>query len=167
MAYKCISRLARLWPASSHDHGPHVHLQTRSITASKLAPSWPPNAYLQTCSITTSKCISRPARLRPLSSSPDSLDYGLQVHLETCSITASKFALSWPPSAYLITRSITTSKCISRLARLRPPSSHEHGLQGHLQTRLITISECISKFTRSGLSSVSPNMIDHPLQVHL
>jgi len=35
MASKCISKLARLRPASSHDHGLHVHLQTRSITASK------------------------------------------------------------------------------------------------------------------------------------
>jgi len=88
-------------------------------------------------------------------------------------------------------RSITASKCISRLARLRAPRSHDHclqvhisklarsrppsvspnsldyGLQVHLQTRSITISECISKFTRSRPPSVSPNTLDYRLQVHL
>jgi len=73
---------------------------------------------------------------------------------------ACKFARSWPPSGYLGTRSITASKCISKLSRLQPP-------QVHLQTCSITISECISKITQSGPPSVSPNMLDYRLQVHL
>jgi len=45
------------------------------------------------------------------------------------------------------------SKCIYKLARLRPPSespnSLGHGLKVHLQTLSITASECISEFTQS------------------
>jgi len=47
-ASKYLSILARLWPlsASPHslDHGLQVHLQTRTITASKLTQSRPPSA---------------------------------------------------------------------------------------------------------------------------
>jgi len=143
------SKLARSRPPSvspnSLDYGLQVHLQTGSITASKLARSWPPSAYPQTRSITAFKCISKLARLQPSSSH----DHGLQVDLQPRSITASEFARSWPPSTYLQTRSITASKCISKLARLQPPSSHDHGLQVHLHTRLITASKCISKLARS------------------
>jgi len=92
-------------------------------------------------------------------------------------------------------RSITTSKCIFKLARSRPPSafpnSLDHGLQVYLQTssimaskcisklarsrppqvhlqiRSITISQCISKFTRSRPPSVSLNSLDHGLGVYL
>ena len=107
---KYSSYLAQPWPPSSHDHGLQVHLQTRSITAPKFAPSWPPSASpnsldhglqvnLQTHSITASKCTSTHARLRP----PSSHDHGLQVHLQS----------RW----------------------LRPPSSHHHGLQVRLKTR--------------------------------
>jgi hypothetical protein len=49
---------------------------------------------------------------------------------------------------HLQTRSITASKGIYKLAQLRPPSSHDHGLQ----TGTITASESISKFTRSRCS---------------
>jgi len=73
--------------------------------------------------------------------------------------TASKYSsnLAWsqPP------------KCISTLARLWPPSSHNHGLQVQLQTHSIKNSECISKFTRSRPPSVSPNTLQYRLQVHL
>jgi len=78
-ASKYSSKLVRLRPPSTHDHGLQVHPQTRSVTASK--------------------CISKLARLRPPSASPNSLDYGRQVHLQTHSITASKFARSSPPCA--------------------------------------------------------------------
>jgi len=91
---------------------------------------------VQTRSITVSKCISKLARSRPPSASPNSLDHGLQVHLQT--------------------RSIAASKCISKLARLQPPSSHDHGLQVH-----------ISKLARSWPPSASPNSLDHGLQVYL
>ena len=96
---------------------------------------------------TASKYLSDPARSWPPSASPISLDHGLQVHLQT--------------------RSITASKCISNLARLRPAILHKHGLQVHLQTRSMTISECISKFTRSLPPSVSPNMLHYRHQVDL
>jgi len=49
-ALKCIAKLARLRPPSSHDDGLQVHLQTCSITASKcisiLARLWSRSAYL-------------------------------------------------------------------------------------------------------------------------
>jgi len=70
-----------------------------------------------------SKYISKLARLRPPSVSPDWLDYGLQV------------------------RTITASNCISKLAQSRPqsasPNSLDHGLQVHLSTRSITASKYI------------------------
>ena len=90
MASKCISKLARLRPPSSHDHGLQMHLQTRSITAFKCISEF---------TITASKCISTLARLRP----PSSHDHGLQLHPQTGSITASKciseFTQSLSPSA--------------------------------------------------------------------
>jgi len=79
-------------------------------------------------------------------------------------ISASKFAPSRPP-VYLQTRSITASKCISKLARLRPRSSHHHGLQVHIQTRSITASKCISKLGGSQPPSVSLNSHNYGLQV--
>ena len=54
---------------------------------------------------------------------------------------------------------------ISKLARLRPPNWHNHGLQLYLQTRSIRISECISKFIRSRPPSESPITLDYGLQV--
>jgi hypothetical protein len=67
----------------------------------------------------------------------------------------------------LQSRSITASKCISKLARSQPPSvslnSHDYGLQ----VRTITASKCISKLARSQPSSVSLNSLDHGLQVQL
>jgi len=68
-------------------------------------------------------------------------------------------------------RSITASKCISILARSRPPSaspnSLNHRLQVYLQTRTITASICISEFSRSWPPSASPSSLDLGLQVHL
>jgi len=61
--------------------------------------------------------------------------------------------------------SSTGSKYSSELARLRPPSSHNHGLQVHLQTRSITASKCISKLARLRPPSASPISLDHGLQV--
>jgi len=59
------------------------------------------------------------------------------------------------------------SKYWSNLARLRPPRSHDHGLQVHLQTRTITASKCISTLAQSWLPSASPNSLDHSLQVYI
>ena len=108
---------------------------------------------------TVSMYSSKLAWSRPLSVSPNSLDYGLQVHLQTRSITACNFARSWPPSAYLQTRSIKASRGISKLARLRTS-------QVHLQTPSITISDCISQFTWSWPPSESPNTLNYCLQEH-
>jgi len=95
----------------SLERGLQVHLQTRSITASRcishLAPSWPPSAspnshdhslqvYLQPCSITASKFPWSP----PPSESPNSLDHSPQVYLQPRLIMASKFAPSPPPNAH-------------------------------------------------------------------
>jgi len=78
---------------------------------------------------------SKLTRLRPPSASPNSLDYGLEVHLQTHSIPVSKLAQLRPPSV--------------------SPNLLKYGVQLHLHTRLITISECISKFTWSRPPSVS------------
>jgi len=74
------------------DHGLQVHLQTRSITASKFTLSWPPSAFLQSCSITASMCTSKLVQSRPASASPNLHDHGHQVYVLSRSITASKFA---------------------------------------------------------------------------
>jgi len=81
----------------------------------------------------------------------------LYVLVQSHSTTASK--------VHLETRSIMASKCISKLARLRPPSSHGHRLQVHLQTRSITACMCISKLTQSRSRSASLSSLDHSLQV--
>ena len=65
----------------------------------------------------------------------------------------------------LQSRSITDSKCISKLARLQPPSvsptSHDSGLH----VRMITASKCISNLTPSQPPRVSLNSHDYGLQV--
>jgi len=110
-----------------------------------------------------------PNRLPP-STPPISIDHGLQVYLQTRRITAFKFARSRTPSAYLQTRSIAASQCISKLARSRPksasPNSLYHGLQVHLWAHSISASKCISKLARSRPQSASLNSLDHGLQVH-
>jgi len=76
---------------------------------------------------------SKFTRSQPWSASPNSHNYGLQVHLQI--------------------RSITASKCISRLARLQPLSASSNllypSVQVYLETRSIRASECISKLTPS------------------
>jgi len=70
-ATSCISKLARLWPPSSHDHGLLVYVF-------KLPQSWPPGVppsllnlglqqYRQWCSVRASKEISKLARSSPQS----------------------------------------------------------------------------------------------------
>ena len=88
-----------------------------------------------------------------------SLDHGLQ--------SVSPYSLNYG----LQVRTIMASKCISKLARSRPPgvspTSLDYGIEVHLQTRVITILECISKFSRSRHPSVSPDTLDCCLQVRL
>ena len=81
-------------------------------------------------------------------------------------------AASIDPLQVLVhTRSITASKCISKLARSHPPSaspnSLDPGLQLHLCVHSIPFSKYISKLAQSRPPSVSPNMLDYCLQVHL
>jgi hypothetical protein len=106
-----------------------VHLQTRSITASKcIFQLHNLQVHLQTRSITASNCIS-------------------EFNLILTSKCISKLARSRPPSASL-SYTIWASKCISKLARSRPP--------------------CASlSSTRSRPSSAFPNSLDRSLQVHL
>jgi len=133
---------------------------TASKYSSNLARSQPPSSHSHGLQVH----ISKLAWSWPPSASPNSLDYGLWGYPKSRLITASKFAWSQPPSG-LQTRSITASNCIYTLARLRPPSSHDHGLQVHLQTRSNTAYKCISKLARSQPPSVSPNLHDYGLQV--
>jgi len=102
-----------------------------------------------------SKWISKLARSQPPSASPHSLDYGLQ--------SLHNHGL---PSAYLQSRSVTASKCISKLPRFWSRNLHDHGLQVHLLSRSITIPECIFKFPQSRPLNVSPNSLDYHLHVH-
>jgi len=146
---------------------------TASKYSSNHVRSWPPRVspntlnygfqvHLCVHSISASICISKLARLRP----PNSLDQCLQVHLQTRSITASKLARSQPPSASpnsldygIQTRSITASK----LARSRPSSASP--------TCSITASKlldrCLQVRTIKASKYISPNSLDHGLQVHL
>jgi len=112
LASKCITKLARLGPLNSLAHGLQVYLPTRMIMASK--------------------CIPKLARLRPL----NRLDHRLQLYHQTCTIPASMFTQLWPPCAYLQTRSITASKCISIVARLWPSSASPKSLNYSLQVHL-------------------------------
>jgi len=101
------------------------------VSAPVEPPSWTTASRLP-----TSKYCFNLARSWARSASPKLLDHGLQMHVQT--------------------RSITASNCISKLARLRPPSSHHHGLQVH-----------IFKLVLSRPPGASPNLLDHGLPVHL
>jgi len=115
--------------------------------------------------------ITRLARSRPPSVSPNSLDYRLQVYLQTRSITAckciSRLARSRPPSVSpdsldygLQARTIMASKCIS-------PHSLDHGLLVYLQTPPITAPKCISNVALSWPRSISLSSLDRHFQAHL
>jgi len=111
------------------DYGLQVHLQSRSITATMAIPKL---ARLQPRSWHTngSKCISKLARWKPPRLSPDSLDYGLQVHTFTAYKCISKLARSQPPSVSwntldysLHVRRMSAAKCISKLGQSHPPNT--------------------------------------------
>jgi len=173
------------WP-NSHNYGLQVHLQTRMVTASKLARSQPQGVSLKSLDyglqVCISKWISKLARSLPPSVFPNSVDLSLQVHLKTALISEciSKFTWSRPPSAsldsldhilqvYVQTPSIPVSKCIYKLPRSWSASlsSPHHGLQVYLQICPITTSKCISKLPWLRPRSVSLNLLDHDFQGHL
>jgi hypothetical protein len=62
-----------------------------------------------------------------------------------------KFARSWSPSQYLQTPLHTASKCISKLACLRPPSVSPNLHNYDLQVGTIMASKCIPKLPWSRL----------------
>ena len=72
---------------------------------------------------------------------------------------------------YLYVHSISPSKCISKLAQLRPPrasqSSHDFGLWVNLWVQSTSASKCISKLAWSWPPSASPSLFNHSLQFHL
>jgi len=107
---------------------------------------------------TASKYLSNLTRSRPVSVSPNSLHYGLQVRTIMASKCISTLARLWPPSLHHHSLQVHL-----HLARLRPPNSLHHGLKVCLITRSITPS----KFTWSWPPSASPNSLDHDPGVHL
>ena len=166
------------WPPSvsptSLNHGLQVHLETRSIMASKCILDLHDlglQVQLRTRSITASKCIS------------ELLKYGLQMHLQSRSITPSmciyKLARSRPRTAAL-SYSISACKCISTPTWSRPPSpspcstrsrppsaspnSLDRGLQEHLPVHTIIASKCISKFSQSGSPGTPAITLQYCLQ---
>jgi len=64
-------------------------------------------------------------------------------------------------------RTITASKCISKLARSRPPSVSPTSLDYCLQVRTSMASRCISKLARLRSCSASLSSLDRGLQVYL
>ena len=127
------------------------------------APGTPPFDHFPS---NTFKYSSSLARSWPRSASPSSLDRGLQMHLQT--------------------RSITFSKCFSKLPWIRAPefnrSRHSrvypNSLDHSIQVRMIMASNCVStlalsrppsycKYTWWRPPSVSLSSLDRHLQGHL
>ena len=156
-ASKSYSNLLWTWSARAPpyelDHCLEVHLQIHWIIAfnyiSKFTRSRPPSSH----DLGLQKLITKLSRSWPPSASSNSLNFVLQV----CTIMAC--------SACLHTRSITASKCISKLAWSGPQSaslsSLDHGLYVYLQTGSITTSACISNLAPSPPQSVSHNSLNH------
>ena len=110
--------------------------------------------------------------------SPNSPNYGLQVHMIMATKCICKLARPQPPWVSLNSldyglqvRTIMASKCISKPPRspFRSASlcSLDHSLRVYLQTHSITTSKYISKFTRSWPWSVSPSALDRNVPAHL
>jgi len=115
--------------------------------------------YPWKCSITTAKCISK---LDPVWS-PKSLDCVVLVYLQTLSIPAYKgiWKLALLRSPYSLNHCLT--KCMSKLARLRPPGESPNMLGYILQTRSIMASKCIINLGQVW----HPSSHNHGRQVHL
>jgi hypothetical protein len=106
----------------------HVHLQSRSIMASK--------------------CVSELAQPQPPSISLNSHDYRVKV----CTITASKCItkLAWSQTRSASRNLLEQAPmCISKLARSQVPSLSPNLLNCGLQTHLNAASKCSFEFTRS------------------
>jgi len=135
-----------------------VYLQTRRITAFKFAISWTPSAYLQTGSIAGSKCISKLARSRPPSASPNSLDHGLKVHLSTGSITASKYLVNERRRVYGDT-GVTEVDCATGST-----NSGDPGVDSHHRIFISSGSKQLRGFSRPG-SIISSHFLPRLLEL--
>jgi len=103
-----------------------------------------------------SKCNSKVNRSRPPSLSSNSLDYSLETRSITASKCISKLAQLWPPSAYLHTRLITASTSASLIS-----------LVYVLQVSTIMPSKCIYRLALPRSRIVCPNTLAYHLQLHL
>ena len=128
--------------------------------------------HLQTRSITASKCISEFSWSRPPSASPNSLNYGLWVHTIRASKCISKLAqsslssappnsLDYPLQVHLWVSSITASRCISTFARSQPPSAslrlNNHCIRVYLWVHLIINFRRTSNSSQA-LPAATPDM---------
>lgn len=146
-ASDCIFKAGRLLPAGLHDHDHKVDPQSCMITASKVAQSQPPSVApylvdygLQVHIIMVSKCTS-----------PNSLNYNIQVHLQPPSITASK-------SIYTFARPQSQSELLCSI---------NHFLRVYLKIHSITAGKCICIATPSRAWSVSLSSLVCQFQTHL
>jgi len=125
---------------SARNLGRFVHLQRRSITASKCISQFTRSSVFN--------CITKLPPLRPPSSLNDMASKLVRSWLPSASLSSLDFGLF----VHLQTRSITASKGISQFTRSRPPSafrsSLDHSLLVHLQVHTTMASQCISKFSQ-------------------
>ena len=118
-----IYELTRLQLPSSHDHGLQVPLQTRTITASKIAQSRPPSVSsisleygAQDRTVMVSKCLTKLTRSWYRSASLCSLNHDLRVYLQI--------------------PMIATSRCISNIGRLWPLTIFRSSLDCYFEAYL-------------------------------
>jgi len=155
-------------PPSANSPSALKHKVTLSLWhCCELTIWWNDSQHPPPCPSTLSKYLSKLSWLWP----PSLRSHCLQVHLQTRSITASKFAQLWPPSVYLHSRWIISSKCISKLAPIIPPSVSTnlvaHDLAVPLYIHSIMVSKCICKYAWLPPPSASPNSLNHGLRVYL
>ena len=134
-----------------------ARIYSHHVTCPPLGVNWLMNR------LSTRHSVLRP----PLSSRPNTYDYGPQVHTILASKCISKLTWLHPPTSldyslqvHPLRRLITSSKWISKLAPLRPQCASPHSLNHHLGVP-------ISKLARAGPPSVSPNSLDHDVGVYL
>jgi hypothetical protein len=124
--------------------------------------------------VVVSKSILELTRSQPLSASLNSLYLGLQLHLDTHLLTALQCNSEFIQSRTPISSTnwlLMAYKCISDLARSRPPRAYLSSLnpshQFNLQNRSIIASKYISELSRSRPQSPYLSPLDLGLQVHL
>jgi len=143
---------------------------------------------------TSSKFMSNLARSRPMSISPNLLDYSQQVCLTVACMFSSNLASWWPPSLhyhgimlyfkrYLIMasklalsrlESANLQTCLFWTLNFTPswpatalPNLVDHNLRVHLKVHSNIALKCISKYAWLQPPSVSPMSLDHSLTVYL